>query len=735
MVSDRLEDWGALWTAVRTALLTVCALFCSSGSVDANGLLITEIHADPVLGEPAFIELYNASRRSVNLSGAVLSADGDVVYAFPSGAELRGFAYLVISSSAEAHQKRYGERPFGAYSGRLDSRGKVTISRRGADLVRADFDSALHELSHGSGASLELPALERDPRDLLAWRPSLSLGGTPGAINSVQFAGDRLRVVPQEATWRLFRGTREPSKSNEPLTWTLVDYDDSPWEPVPTPIGFGNPVDRTRLDDMRSNYSSVYLRRVFRIRNAAGILEATLSIDYDDGFVAYVNGQEIARRNAGEPGVALPHDGVADDVRLLEGVRESIRINLSGIAQDGLNVLAIHALNSHVRSNDFLIHPELQIVVADRKPSRRAPLVLNEAWKDESGRVSIEIYNAGATVESLGGYALRPLDAERRDEQPLPLDATITSRGFYVVRLDEKLHLENSLGLFQHSEERETLIAALRSPTLQAGTTYGRFPDGSPDLRSLSAASPAAANRPSQPGSVAISEIHYNPAEGDQEFVEILARDAVDLAGWTLTQGVRFSFPDRQLRPGDRIVVARDPVALLSQYAHLGVDEVLGPWSGRLSNRSELLLLFDRDGREVDRVEYSDDGNWPSETDGFGPSLELIDFDLENESGLAWRASAKSGGTPGLRNSVENSPFAPIIASVDQWPLTPKAGQAVEISARFLPSDAKATLYYRREGDASYRAAVFLPGPHASVATLPGFEEQSLVEFYVEVAN
>ena len=43
-------------------------------------------------------------------------------------------------------------------------------------------------------------------------------------------------------------------------------------------------------------------RKVFEIQDISQIISGVLHVDYDDGFVAYLNGVEIARENIGAPG-------------------------------------------------------------------------------------------------------------------------------------------------------------------------------------------------------------------------------------------------------------------------------------------------------------------------------------------------------------------------------------------------------------------------------------------------
>ena len=84
-----------------------------------------------------------------------------------------------------------------------------------------------------------------------------------------------------------------------------------------------------------------------------------LRIRFEDGFIAYLNGVEVARRNA--PADAS-FDAVAIDDRLVnDAVREEV-IDLQhaiDLLRDGPNVLAFHVLNESIDGSELLLAPEL----------------------------------------------------------------------------------------------------------------------------------------------------------------------------------------------------------------------------------------------------------------------------------------------------------------------------------------------------------------------------------------
>lgn len=105
--------------------------------------------------------------------------------------------------------------------------------------------------------------------------------------------------------------------------------------------------------------ASAYLRMPFQVADPASYESLTLRMRYDDGFVAYLNGQEIARRNA--PAAPAWNSTAAADRPNAQAI-EIEDINVSAFRDRlvaGTNVLAIHGLNDAANSTGFLIQPQL----------------------------------------------------------------------------------------------------------------------------------------------------------------------------------------------------------------------------------------------------------------------------------------------------------------------------------------------------------------------------------------
>src|SRR2546428_10526732 len=108
------------------------------------------------------------------------------------------------------------------------------------------------------------------------------------------------------------------------------------------------------------------------------------------------------------------------------------------------------------------------------------------------------------------------------------------------------------------------------------------------------------------------NEIMYHPATNEPalEWVELYNQMSVDvdLSGWRIADGVDYTFPNTTvIRAGSYLVVAISPTTLM---AATGLTNVLGPFSGRLSNSGEKLELRDLNGRLMDSVTYGTDGDW-----------------------------------------------------------------------------------------------------------------------------
>ncbi len=171
--------------------------------------------------------------------------------------------------------------------------------------------------------------------------------------------------------WRYFKGVTEPSPT--PGAWKEPGFPDANW--LIGTAGFssiqGYP-EPTVLPDFGLGYRSAYFRRRFQLEQPERVRWLTLRIDYEHGFIAYLNGAEIARRNVpGVPGDLAPFDATTGYAP--HGATTEIDVT-AAIPQlrSGENVLAIHLVGSLLSSGCWLT-PELFANLS------RAPFVQNVA--------------------------------------------------------------------------------------------------------------------------------------------------------------------------------------------------------------------------------------------------------------------------------------------------------------------------------------------------------------------
>ena len=111
---------------------------------------------------------------------------------------------------------------------------------------------------------------------------------TPSAAQTI--------AIPLNSVWK-YHATGADLGSG----WTSPGYDDSAWPSGPGTLGYGDPFIITTVPfgpDPLNKYRTTYFRRSFEaVEGPAGVISLRLRVSYDDGFVAYVNGQEVARRS------------------------------------------------------------------------------------------------------------------------------------------------------------------------------------------------------------------------------------------------------------------------------------------------------------------------------------------------------------------------------------------------------------------------------------------------------
>ncbi len=156
---------------------------------------------------------------------------------------------------------------------------------------------------------------------------------------------------------------------------------------------------------------------------------------------------------------------------------------------------------------------------------------------------------------------------------------------------------------------------------------------------------------------IVINEINYNSAAtvDTEDWVEIYNNTSanVDISGWKIKDSNddnEFIFDASTiLNAGAYLVIVRDLTDFKAVFPN--VTNVVDSIDFNFSNAGELVRLYNSTDVLVDQVEYDDISPWPTEPDGNGPTLELIDPNFDNSLAASWGASS-GNGTPGSQNSV-----------------------------------------------------------------------------------
>lgn len=242
----------------------------------------------------------------------------------------------------------------------------------------------------------------------------------------------------------------------------------------------------------------------------------------------------------------------------------------------------------------------------------------------------------------------------------------------------------------------------LRFKAAEPGVTLGRYTNsiGQVELILQRVSTLGAPNSGPRVGPVVINEIHYLPAEGDAEFIELknITGQPVELYDpqsptntWRI-DGVDFQFPAyTELPPcGLLLLVGCDPAWFRARYSVPADVTILGLYSGALDGDGELVELLRPEsslsaaaGRTiyvtVDSVHYRDQPPWPCQAVASGSSLERICPAAHANDPINWRASAGTP-SPGRDNPANQPPLPPRIESVELVP-----GQTPLLRLRFVP--------------------------------------------------
>lgn len=159
-------------------------------------------------------------------------------------------------------------------------------------------------------------------------------------------------VIYATDTWRYFPGNSDPGSS-----WKAISFNDSSWQEGEGGIGYSDNDDNTVI----SAVISLFMRIRFNVEDTSKIKDVLFHMDYDDGFIAYINEIEIAR--AGLTGNPPAYDASATNHEA-EGTPVGFPADRS-VLVNGENILSIEVHNAGITSSDMSAIPYLSFGMAD----------------------------------------------------------------------------------------------------------------------------------------------------------------------------------------------------------------------------------------------------------------------------------------------------------------------------------------------------------------------------------
>jgi hypothetical protein len=332
-----VRSWRHLFLRLPWLSLS-CLLIVHGPALAADSLRITELAAAGRQGlrdedgeTPDWIELQNASREVIDMADwqiREMSRRRAVGWPFPN-LQLSPGHYLVVFASGK--NRRTPGRPLHT-NFKLPDKGGI-VELRGPD-----------------GESFRLGPY-----------PQQVAGVSYGLAGDAEEQEKGHQLLARDFPLRFF-----PAFSGRFATqWTRPDFDDSSWFRGRNGIGYsmrrpgyGHLLQTDLGPLIAGRTTGLFLRIPFVLDHELASTDLTFRVAYDDGFVAWLNGTEIARRNAPDAMVwNSASTATRDD---LAGELERVPIANAGRLSHGTNWLAVHVLNASLQSSDLLFVASLE---------------------------------------------------------------------------------------------------------------------------------------------------------------------------------------------------------------------------------------------------------------------------------------------------------------------------------------------------------------------------------------
>jgi len=257
-----------------------------------------------------------------------------------------------------------------------------------------------------------------DVNDIYMWNiPELQI--PPNSFEIIYCSGDDIvqrgsgtvwqTLIDQGSNWKYaFAG----GAYNIPQNWREIDATLN-WPESGSGFGYGDNDDETIIPSS----PGLAIRKIFYIESISDIMSIMLHIDYDDGFIAYINGEEIARDNVLGSFPTLSTLAISNhEAAIYQGglPLEYDIANWQDILVQGWNVIAIQVHNVSESSSDMTVIPFLSVEYLSTEEDHYVSPILNDVLSpqpighyhtnfklDSDGEQLILSNEAGIIVDSI----------------------------------------------------------------------------------------------------------------------------------------------------------------------------------------------------------------------------------------------------------------------------------------------------------------------------------------------
>lgn len=343
-------------------------------------VVFSEIHYQPESGGVEFIELMNLSAAAVALDG--WSIEG-AAFTFPGGTSIPAGGWLVVADTPDpaAFRATHGVPAsvpvLGGTFDLGDGGESLELLRPNVDpqrppirieRVRYNDRAPWPTEAAGRGFSLERLSPTAFGNDPLQWHTATA-GGSPGFFHAPASS----TVIARGSGWSYHALGRDLGTA-----WRGAAYADSAWQEGRAGFGFGTVVATALPYSANPKPITTWLRKEFAVSDPpAAIASLIAGVNYNDGFIAYLNGVEVVRRSlpssveASTPATPHPH-----------GAFETLDLTaFKSLLAPGLNVLAVELHLASANDADAYFDADLIYTRPPSAPADQDADGIPDAWE------------------------------------------------------------------------------------------------------------------------------------------------------------------------------------------------------------------------------------------------------------------------------------------------------------------------------------------------------------------